>query len=847
MASGSVVTRPSGRRTNYFRTSNNSMFPQKDVAPKPTEVPDTYEESTQAGNLPNASLGGIVAEVIGRKRIPEANTIWTGNLRPLVETFVTQTETQEQLKREWDQPGFSVVDTTQITTTTVTTVATVGYLVDIHMAVCLGPNVRLHAIYVDNEPIWTGNVGPNRTVVNVSQNDTFLTGTEVIFSGGAYDQAPEPDVAAFVTDYPGYVGVATVLIKGARADMPMGSLSFEVSRFPNPLELSSGDNVVGEDLNVINAMVEVMTNPWGWGGLDIANFDVTRLKQLAAVTKSETNFASVKITNETSVAAIVKILQEQAAAIIFQDPQTGLITGNLIRESNIDYATMSKFSPRNVMEIQAFEKTGWQNTIEQARGLYTERDAAYNEVPVFVQNPANLSQSGRGRRTASLYYPYVSNRTLASSLLKRDMALLGAPLYSTTILANREAADKLPGDIVSLSWPDFGLLNEPVLVLKVRKHPLNVNQVSLQVRQMKLPDVLPLFGPGGGGFNPGFDVAPKTPTSMVVLSAPYFMARARAGISSLTATPIALPMFLPLPANSFQFSFNAVLKNKPDASGDVTVINQGPYATYGRLTAAIDKFDNYGDGIIPSITIGNIVNPVNLVSVGNVGVRAGQLFLVIDNEILSFESAVDNNNGTWTLTNVHRGLLDTVAQSHALNANCFILTNNFNYVSGLTFNYPLGYTPEWLVTSNTITRNGQAQDGLTYSGWAPSNVRVLSPPRVHDLQVDSVRSSTPVALTIGNSVTVSWKRRSRVSSVVALQDDASEPGEVTDIVQTHNVKIRASNNVVHTIDTTVDDTLTFNLPAMATGAGEVFVETEIKLAGTTYKNIYEERAPVVIS
>lgn len=823
----------------------HSLMPQTSVRPSSSETVTRASEnssSSGSGNIPQAAVGIPVAGVLGRKRVPDANTIWTGNLRPITQTITSTTAEEEII----DLGG----GLTETVTTTVTTTTTniIGYYVDIHMGICLGPDVKLRAIYVDNQPIWTGNIGPARTTFTIGENVTFLSGAQCVFSGGAYNQAPEPDVD--VADYPGYVGIATILLKNVRADLPMGNLSFEVTRAPNPLGLSGADNLSGDDLNVMSALVEVCSNEWGWGGLDISNFDVATLSDLAEILADEGNYCSIKIGSEVSTASLIKGLQDQAAAIVFANPETNLITGALIRASNIDYVNGARFNMKNTLEIRSFEKSGWQDTIEQARGLYTERDANYNDVPVFMQNTANISQSGRGKRTATLQYPFVPNKNLCLDLLSRDLAILAAPIYGYSLLTNRDGASLLPGTMMLVTWPDHNLLNCPMVALKIRKQDIHANNVVVQCRQMKFPETDALYGVGGAPYDPGFDTSPQTPTAVTFLTAPYFMARARHALSTAQVSAVVYPLILPKPANNFQYSFTALIENSPGATSNTINVSQGLFPTFAELNASIGLYDDMADGIITAVVLKNVINGINLVDVGNQGVKDGRVFMVAGSEIMSFESVTNNGDGTFTLNNVHRALLDTVAQAHSANDDVYIIGNNYNYI-GSGYNYPLGFTPDWLVISNTLTEFGIEADALASSAWVPSSNRTLSPPRPHNTKVNgTARSSTPVPVVEGASVTVTWSTRSRTNGKVALQLDAAESPEIKGAsTQQHRVFHRSSGGTVTEIGTGLysGNTATFTMPNVTNGVGSFFVQAEIVLAGVTYTSIARDLVPVDIS
>lgn len=798
-----------------------------------------YSSDYRQTSLPQSVLNAPVAAVIGRKRVPDANVIWAGNFRPLISHQISRTQTQEQ-KDNGDGTKETIT-----TTKTTTTISVVGYLVDLHYGICLGPDVILKAIYVDNIMVWSGSVGPARTVFNIPTNNTFISGAQCVFSGGAFDQAPEPLVAAIVPAYTGYVGIATILIQNLRVDLPMGNISFEVVRVPNPLGLSDAENRVNDDVNVVSATVEVLTQEWGWGGLSMSSIDTAKFTTMAQYVIGEGNVVSMKVGQEVSLPSVAKALQDQADVYLFQDPETGLVTGSLFRQALIDYVAFGKrYYDANISDVQNYNKSYWPDTVDQARGAYTERDADYNEAAVFVRNPASTSVTGRGLRTTNFNYPYIPTRSLCEFITARDLSKIATPFYEFQITTNRDGADRLPGDFITVTWPKFKILNLPVLVTKVRKQP--DDRVVLWVRQISFP-VIPLVGGAGPIYQVDFDVDAKTPTSVKFLTAPYYIARGGMGTDTSQVSPVVYPMILPTPANGMQFSFNAYINNVPGETGPVVSMTNASYATAGLLNGAIGLYDDIADGTITSVLVDNIVNPSYLESVGNAGVRAGKLFLIIGDEILSFESVTNNGGGSWTLSNVHRALLDTVPQAHADNDPIYIVGDNFNYISS-GFTYPIGYVPQWKLTSNTLTDSDDIGQALTSSDWVPSNVRTLAPPRPHNTKVNGLRRQEPITMSVGESITVTWSTRSRVPADVRLTLDAADSPEFSGSqTQKHVVYHRSSGGTYTACNVAlVGNTVTFNLPSVSLGIGSILVRSQMVLGGVMYESIYEERLPVEV-
>lgn len=793
------------------------------------------------GSLPSARVGGVVPYVQAKQRIFDPNCIWYGNLQALTETTSATTVTEEVVN-----------GVKQNVSTTVQTTTVVGFLVDVMLGLGLGPGLHLHAIYADEELIWSGDIGPLRTQIVMPATDNMMNGCTVTFAGGNFDQAPDPIITT--PDTPGYVGTAYIIIQEMRADAKQVSLSFEVSRYPNPLALSAGVLKNGDDINLASAAVELMTNGWGAGGLDIAEIETAAFITAANTLDGEENFCAITLDAAGSIKTPLDAIQEQGQLLIFPSPTTGKITCKLIRQANIDPATAPRFYYKNIQDLRDFDKSGWHQTVEQLRGTFFDRATNYKETSVFWQNPANMTLSGRGKRTGEIEYPFVMNGDLAVDLISRDGAIYSAPGFAFTMVTNRDAATLVPGDIVSVTWGNFQVLNLYAVVKKVRKLPREDNLCVVTCEQIVFPNTAAIFGAPGAGYDPAIDLDPHTPPVARFTTAPYWLARARGAITADVVTPVVFPLVTPQAFNNVQMSFHAYISNLPGLTGDILVIEDGAYPAFGDLGTAIGVYDGIATGEIANILIDNVTNPIVLRDIDEAGVRAGHLLLFVDNEILSFESVTDMGGGTWQLNDVHRALLDTAPQAHSIGADCYIVNNNYRNVAANPFTYPLGYTPSWKIVSNTPQRNGYLSEALAGSGWVPTSVRTLQPYRPHDTKINGgARSSTPVALVIAASVTVSWKTRSRMSTVVPLQLDAAEPSErnAGGEYQFHRVYVRDSANALHlcgaTLNTGSDNDLTFNLPAMATGAGFLFVRAVHVLNGVEYESLFEDRLPITVS
>lgn len=815
-----------------------TTIPSMRMPPRPgTTTTSRSEPSTRTISLdiPTSQVGIPVPYVCGRRRISAPNVLWVGNLRAIYET-VTEVVTED---------GDYFPDHEEKIERTIITQYVIGYILDMQLGLCLGPDVVLRAIYYDDEPIWEGSAGPARAVITIEENDTPLSKATIAFNGGAFNQPVDPLLTD--ADMPAYVGVSYIVVKDVRVDMQLMRMSFEVERFPNPLALPAAQNKQGDDINGMSAMYEVITSGWGGAGVDAGNLNTASLVTAAAQLATENNFASVLVDAEVPALSIIGNLQQQTYGFLYHNPTTGKLEYKLARQDTANIALSRKFSTRNAT-LTRFSKTAWADAFDVIRGIFVDRESDYEPTPVLVMGWSTGTGTNRTKRSTQIEYPYVTKAQLAVDCAARDLAVVSAPLISVQLTTDRSAAPLLPGDVVLFTWDDFNIWGWPMLVSKVRKSPINDNNVLLTLTQYILPDPSPVFEIPGPPVNPIIGISPVAPTAAAFITAPYWLAAKMRMVNPTMGGVLAVPIVLPTPGNAIQANFAAYMTNKPGATDKTEIIKQGQYPTVGQLSAPLDKFNGFEDGLVSSIEIDGVVNPANLRNVGLAGIREGGLLAFVGNEIISFESCQEIGFNQWRLNNVRRGLIDTAPVSHIAGTKIYIINNGFTQV-GAAFGFPLGFAPNWRIISRTPNEELVYSKALAVNGWSPSNARSMLSPRPHDTRIDGQRASSPFTLIPENSYNVTWRTRSRTIADVRLQLDAADPSEqlTGGAYQYHRVYLRDSINAVHLLGSTPNtgsaNSLIVTIPsAAAAGNASLFVRTVNQFG----ESIFDDILPVTV-
>lgn len=787
----------------------------------------------KVGN-PISQSGIMVPFLIGRQRIFRPNAIWYGNLdikwednSKIIGREVNEISIDNSVSRT---AGTSIQDEPEI----------VGYRLDVHLALCLGPGVHLREIYIDGAKKWQGNASGARTVIgsdDVSDRDFW---SDFIFYDGRYNQDFGGGGEIVGIDPPGYVGIAMLSLSGANATDVFPQISCEVERHPNPLVLLDAVNVNDDgDVNPMTAAAEIITTTWGGAGVDINYVDEISFTAAATRLANEGIFCSIYNQEASSAAELLQELEELCFCKFFQDPETQIIKVKLIRYDLYDFDTCLRVTDSNMSMLREFSKPSWAGAASRSAASFTNRSKNYDN-DILVALAPNVSGSSRDEETADYSYPIAMTAAVASKCLARDMIITNQPTWSGEIQANRQLANLLPGDCFLLTCPEYNVENLPCIV-ETRSDISQDVGVVVQFEELINPNGSVLYAvPEPSLFVP-IDRTATSPVDAMVISAPYHI-QVWAGYDDRIWNKrlrICTPLYLVEPYNKTQKSFDVRMLNYPDMASVVSssepIINkEALYSSVGYLVDDMEMTDGWTNGKISSLNINGVVRKQYIKPKGAQGVREGSIWAFIDDEILSFEVADEIGGGVWTLENVHRGLLDTAPSYHPAGSKVWIINGNWTDRIGMSFDVEPDYIPELLFCSRTID-DRQKDEGLLYTDWTPDG-RVNCPLRPVATTIDSNRGSgSPVNLARSSNHTVGWKTRSRNKiKKVAIYSDAAHPPEVANngTWQTHDVYLHDSAGTDWDLGGTTAspadaNSLAVTIPAgAAVGTGYIYVKAQ---------------------
>lgn len=207
------------------------------------------------------------------------------------------------------------------------------------------------------------------------------------------------------------------------------------------------------DMNAVHIIYECLTEPsWGMGApptmLNLAAFEA------AAQTIFDEEFGlSLMWAQQTTIEAFIQEIIDHIQATLYVDPTDGLISIKLIRNDYDpdDLITLDKDNAN----ITSFQRKLVSETINEIVVTWTNPENEQEET-VSAQDLANISIQG-GIVSDSRNYYGVRTKELATFLAWRDLAPASAPLVSCEIETDRSTWNFVPGGVVKLSWPEYGI------------------------------------------------------------------------------------------------------------------------------------------------------------------------------------------------------------------------------------------------------------------------------------------------------------------------------------------------------------------------------------------------------
>lgn len=631
------------------------------LAPKPDvedRRPDTFDNS----KVPRATEDAPIPLILGRVRFRGPNTIWWGAFRA-----------QERTER---------VKTGLFTKKTV--VKGYDYYLSLQLAIALGPFVQLRKLRMDDKVIYE--TGFIESVDVVSYTDTINAPDAFggVNEGGGWAGDftwYHGSLSAVVDTYlegvigaglvPGYQGCTHIIFKDNYIG-ESGSLrrmDFEVSCYSRNLDATQDIRVNTDDIEPAEALMEILRDSWRGLGHPASRFDIPSFEAAQTTLVSEGQGVSLIVSTSQEAETIVQEILRQIDGVLFEDPSNdGKITLKLIRD-DYDAGTLPVYDEDDIKAVRSYKKTSWQDLYNEVKVSYQSLETEDGKVAI-AQDIALQNMMSR-RRTSPVSFPLCYDDALAAALAQRELSRLSVPIFQMTIEMNRGGYNLKPGEVIKISWPEYGIVEAIVRIQKIDPGELLNNRIVLEVVQDIFAISTTVYAAPVGSSWVDTRVLPLEITNFEVIETPQTIDR-RLPAPSLDGFSNVIVLAGRPQTNST--SYNALMGTATGVYGftEENII----YPTTFTLAQAYDYDAGFTTGLdATGFDIDNVVGTTP-VAVSLTDVRTVEDGLIyLNGEWMGYTGVTDNTGGSYTITNVYRGLFGTRPRDHADNDNGFFISS----------------------------------------------------------------------------------------------------------------------------------------------------------------------------
>lgn len=706
-----------------------------------------------------------------------------------------------------------------------------SYYMSMHMGICLGPVDALLAIYASEKTAWEGSATTEQTIA-INQPSLFggnkkeggLQGDVRFMPGGTPGtvtmlQNLAARLGKTAETCPAFAGIANLFFVGSVADTTSAFLWgmnnpyikpvwAKVRRRSNSFVAKPGEpsnySDMGSESNPAHMIYECLTNTeWGMGASP-SIIDVTSFQDCAKTFFDEDFGLSMIWTQQASIESFIGEIIDHVQATLFVNPLTGLLTLKAIRD-DYDPEDLAVLDTTNC-RIVDFQRKLWGETINEINVTWTN-PVNEKEETVTLHDLANVEMQGGIVSDTRNYYG-VRTVDLAMAIAARDIRTAAAPLASFDIEADRTMWGVLPGGVVKLNYPEYGIEG---LILRIG----NVDYGKPGDSKIRFSALEDIFGLPQTAYTvpteTGWESEAQDPSDaeyVQIMTLPTYFAAQVLGQSGALAPeyPEVLAGILVATENRDTRSYDLFGEVvQPNGELGMSLLGTKPVLARSTLQAALDaeaSTTTNGDDLgIPGMTVGNPPLDSGFIIFGEGGDT--------DTEIAMISSAT----ATYSSITIERGVLDTVPRAWPAGTPVWYIENGIVFGNGTIF--ADGSDATFQVCPSTSKGTLDIAD-------ASEHVETLTgrphfPARPANVQIEG--QGFGVIFTSTGDFDVTWANRNRLTedSQVVLWED----GDITaEVGQTTTVTVMDMDRNILTVHDDLTGT-SFTLPGASFDGGNV--------------------------
>lgn len=499
-------------------------------------------------------------------------------------------------------------------------------------------------------------------------------------------------------------------------------LAFVVRRCPDPLAQGSGVANVNGDANPALVIYDLLTNVDYGLGIPPTSIDATAFAAAAVTLSTEGLGVSMQFDQQASADQLLGEVLRHCDGLIYTDPATGLWEITLAR-GGYDPTTLPVLTVDSILGTPEFSRGSWSETTNLVTIKFTSRSNNFNDRVVRAYDAANISVTGEVR-PQDITFAGISSETSAALVAMRVLKTLTYPLSKIKLVADRSAWQFRPGGLFKFTWVPLGIVNQVFRITRIGYGSLTDGKITIDAVEdiFGISSTAFVAPPSSGWVNPigtplanEYEELVEAPLHLLVVS----------GISGI----VVMSMAAKNPATGA--STYQIWRDDGSGYFDTTLL--GNFCPVGILAADYPLLTPANDPTGFALSASGGVDLILLDACSAADFLQGVNLCMIDNEIMGWQTPTANPDGTYSISPVLRGLMDTVPTKHLAGAKVWFFSIGTGIVSDLPTNRTItakllptnssGTLPIGSATAESVTTNSRA--GRPYP---PGNFRMQGLP-----------------------------------------------------------------------------------------------------------------------
>jgi len=361
------------------------------------------------------------------------------------------------------------------------------YYAGLHLAICHGPVDAITRIIVGERTAWSGEVTASQTIyINAPElfggdsREGGVQGYVDIKLGG-----PTETVSGYLQQklgeiIPAFRGVVSLIVQqcllSALNPYPK-PWSVEAKRLPKAPALGYAGDING-DANPAHMIYECLNNAtWGLGYAD-SEIDSPSFQTAAGALASEQFGLSLLWDREQALEEFIAEILRHIDGTLYVHPRSGKFVLKLAR-ADYSVAGLLGLDAANILELESFSRPAESELVNQVTVRYHDRSTD-KDAAITVHDLAALELAGGVVSSVTADYPGIGNGGLASRVALGDLKQLSVPLAKATLIANRQAAALNIGDVFKFTWPELGIAQLVMRVVRLSYGTLTDGRVRIE-------------------------------------------------------------------------------------------------------------------------------------------------------------------------------------------------------------------------------------------------------------------------------------------------------------------------------------------------------------------------------